>query len=81
MATDKEFDDAIQQPAEPMIRYRITDKPNQTDGRWEFNNASSDDKEWHPFSASKEYAKDNIFFTGNTHTLRRKYRFKKENMD
>ena len=62
MDTDKEFDDAIQQPSEPMIRYRITDEPNKTAGRWEFNNASSDDKEWHPFSASKEYVKDNIEF-------------------
>ena len=62
MPTDKEFDDAIQQPSEPMIRYRITDEPNQADGRWEFNNASSNDNTWHPFGASKEYVKNDIEF-------------------
>lgn len=62
MPTDKEFDDAIQQPSEPMIRYRITDEPNQDDGRWEFNNASSNDNTWHPFGASKEYVKTDIEF-------------------
>lgn len=62
MSTDKEFDDAIQQPSEPMIRYRITDEPNQDDGRWEFNNASSNDNTWHPFGASKEYVKNDIEF-------------------
>lgn len=62
MSTDKEFDDAIQQPSEPMIRYRITDEPNQDDGRWEFNNASSNDNAWHPFGASKEYVKNDIEF-------------------
>lgn len=70
MPTDKEFDDAIQQPSEPMIRYRITDEPNQTDGRWEFNNASSNDNTWHPFGASKEYVKNDIEFgvDGNGYT-------------
>ena len=62
MPTDKEFDDTIQQPSEPMIRYRITDEPNQDDGRWEFNNASSNDNTWHPFGASKEYVKNDIEF-------------------
>lgn len=70
MPTDKEFDDAIQQPSEPMIRYRITDEPNQDDGRWEFNNASSNDNTWHPFGASKEYVKSDIEFgvDGNGYT-------------
>ncbi len=60
MSIDKEFDDAIITPPEPMIRYRITDEPRRADGRWEFNNASSDDNVWHAFGASKEFIKDNI---------------------
>ena len=62
MPSDKEFDDALINPTEPMIRYRVTDNPNPADGRWEFNNASSNDNDWHPFNITKKYEKSNIEF-------------------
>ena len=55
MPTDKEFDDALVNPVEPMIRFRITNDPAQGDGVWEFNNAASDDAEWHEFGSGEKY--------------------------
>lgn len=52
MSSDKDFDDALINPSEPMIRFRITDTPNIGDGVWEFNNAASNDSEWHEFGTS-----------------------------
>ena len=55
MSSDKEFDDALINPIEPMIRFRITNNPEQGDGVWEFNNAASDDAEWHEFGSGEKY--------------------------
>lgn len=55
MPSDKEFDDALVNPVEPMIRFRITNDPEPGDGVWEFNNAASDDAEWHEFGSGEKY--------------------------